>query len=314
MLRFVLRRLLASLPTLLVTSVFIFALLRMVPGDPAALLAGDAANSADLARIRAEMGLDAPLPLQYLAWLGSVLGGDLGRSFMTGEAVLPALFERFFVTFQVVLLAFLLSIAVAIPAGLFAAWRQNRRSDLAIVMLATLCLSVPSFWMGILLIMLFGVQLGWLPTLGFVAFGQSPGEWLMHIILPTAALVFVEMAVLTRLMRASTIEVLSQDYITYARSKGLPESIVLRRHALKNALSPTLTMLGLILGSLLSGTVVIETIFGLPGLGRFLIDAIYARDYPVIQGTLLFIVVIYTLVNVLVDVLYPLLDPRVQLR
>ncbi|HET6630172.1 MAG TPA: ABC transporter permease [Woeseiaceae bacterium] len=311
-LKFLLKRILASLPTLFIVSVFVFLLLRMVPGDPAALVVGDVANSAELARVRAEMGLDKPLPAQYLLWLADVLRGDFGYSFMNREAVLPALMERFQVTVQVIALAFLLSAAVAIPAGVFAAWRQNRRADIAIVTSATLLLSVPSFWMGILLILLFGVKLGWLPTLGFVPFQQSPTEWLLHIIMPTAALVFVETAILTRLMRASTIEVLGQEYITYARSKGLPESIVLRRHTLKNAITPTLTMLGLILGSLLSGTVVIETIFGLPGLGRFLIDAIYARDYPVIQGTLLFIVLIYVAINIVIDLLYPLLDPRVR--
>lgn len=312
MIKFMARRLLASVPTLLVLSAFIFILLRLVPGDPATLMVGDLADSAELAAIRAKMGLDLPLPVQYLLWLKAMITGDMGQSFMTGEAVLPALLARFLVTAQVVGLAFILAAAIAIPAGVLAARHQNTRLDFFIVTLATLFLSVPSFWVGILLIMLFGVHLGWLPTLGFVSFAQSPAEWFMHIILPTTALVFVETAILTRLMRASTIEVLSQDYIAYARAKGLPERLVLWRHALKNALSPTLTMLGLILGSLLSGTAVIETIFGLPGLGRFLIDAIYARDYPVIQGALLFIVVIYITINILVDLLYPLVDPRVE--
>lgn len=312
--QYVFRRILASIPTLLIISVFIFTLLRLVPGDPATLLVGDLASGTELERIRAEMGLDKPLPVQYLIWLKSVLSGDLGRSFMTGEAVLPAMLTRFAVTAQVVGLAFLIAACVAIPAGVLAARHQNKRVDFIIVALATLFLSVPSFWVGILLILFFGAELGWLPTLGFVEFSQSPTEWLMHIILPITALVFVETAILTRLMRASTIEVLGQEYITYARAKGLPESIILWRHTLKNALSPTLTMLGLILGSLLSGTAVIETVFGLPGLGRFLIDAIYARDYPVIQGALLFIVVIYISINIFVDLLYPLVDPRVKNR
>lgn len=308
----VFRRLLASIPTLLIISAFIFILLRMVPGDPASLLIGDLANSAELERIRSQMGLDQPIPLQYLIWLKTVLSGDLGTSFMTGEPVLQAMLDRFSVTAQVVGIAFLLAALIAIPAGVVAASHQNGRIDLAFVSLATLALSVPSFWVGILLILLFGVELGWLPTLGFVEFSQGPMEWLMHIIMPVASLVFVETAILTRLMRASTIEVLNQEYITYARSKGLSERIILWRHTLKNAFSPTLTMLGLILGSLLSGTAVIETVFGLPGLGRFLIDAIYARDYPVIQGTLLFIVVIYIVINIVVDLLYPLVDPRVR--
>tara|TARA_B100001939_G_scaffold300374_1_gene276291 strand:+ start:3283 stop:4230 length:948 start_codon:yes stop_codon:yes gene_type:complete len=311
---YVVRRLVAGIPTLLIISVFIFALLRLVPGDPATVLLGDLASGIELERIRAEMGLDKPLPVQYLIWLKSVLSGDLGRSFMTGEAVLPALMDRFSVTVQVVGLAFVIASCLAIPAGVMAARFQNKRLDFVLVALATLFLSVPSFWVGILLILFFGVELGWLPTLGFVEFSQSPVEWLMHIVMPVTALVFVETAILTRLMRASTIEVLGQDYITYARAKGLPETIVLWRHTLKNALAPTLTMLGLILGSLLSGTAVIETVFGLPGLGRFLIDAIYARDYPVIQGALLLIVVIYITINIFIDLLYPLVDPRVKTR
>jgi peptide/nickel transport system permease protein len=312
MIQFVLKRILSSVPTLLIISLFIFVLLRLVPGDPATLLVGDLANGDELEKIRAQMGLDQPLPVQYLIWLKTVLTGDLGRSFMTGELVFEAMISRFYVTAQVVGLAFVISALIAIPAGVVAARFQNRRVDLVLVSLATLFLSVPSFWVGILLILFFGSYLGWLPTLGFVEFSQSPVEWMMHIILPITALVFVETAILTRLMRASTIEVLNQEYITYARSKGLPEGVILWRHALKNALSPTLTMLGLILGSLLSGTAVIETVFGLPGLGRFLIDAIYARDYPVIQGTLLLIVVIYITINIVVDLLYPLVDPRVR--
>lgn len=314
MMQFAIKRVLASIPTMLIISVFIFCLLRMVPGDPASLLIGDLGSSADLERIRAEMGLDKPLPLQYLIWLKTVASGDLGNSFMTGEPVLGAMLSRFGVTAQVVGIAFLLAALIAIPAGVTAASHQNGRIDLILVSLATLALSVPSFWVGILLILYFGVELGWLPTLGFVEFGQSPTEWLQHIILPVVSLVFVETAILTRLMRASTIEVLSQEYITYARSKGLSERIVLWRHTLKNAFSPTLTMLGLILGSLLSGTAVIETVFGLPGLGRFLIDAIYARDYPVIQGTLLFIVLIYITINIIIDLAYPLVDPRLKLQ
>lgn len=314
MIQFFFKRLVASIPTLLIISIFIFSLLRMVPGDPASLLVGDVGSSADLERIRMEMGLDRPLPVQYLIWLKSVVSGDLGTSFMTGEPVLQAMISRFLVTAQVVGIAFLLAALIAIPAGLIAGSQQNKRIDLLLVGLATFALSVPSFWVGILLILFFGVELGWLPTLGFVEFSQSPVEWLMHIILPVTSLVFVETAILMRLMRASTIEVMSQEYITYARSKGLSESIILWRHTLKNAFSPTLTMLGLILGSLLSGTAVIETVFGLPGLGRFLIDAIYARDYPVIQGTLLFIVLIYITINIAIDMLYPLVDPRVKER
>lgn len=304
----------AILATLLLVSVMVFALLRLVPGDPAALILGDTGDSARVAQVRAEMGLDRPLPVQYLVWLGHVIRGDLGESFMTQEAVAPALVRHFLVTLQVVGLAFVASVAIAIPAGLIAGWKRNTRIDLGIVTTATLFVSVPSFWVGLLLALVFGAGLGWLPALGFVPLGESPVEWGRHVLLPVTALVFVETGVLIRLMRANTIEVLNQDYIAYARAKGVSEMEILRRHVLKNALAPTLPMLGLILSSLLSGTAVIETVFGIPGLGRFLVDAIYARDYPVIQGVLLFVVLVYALVNLAVDLLHPLLDPRIRLR
>lgn len=307
-----LRRLAGTLPTLLVVSAVIFLLLRLVPGDPAALIVGDLASGEELARVRAEMGLDRPLPAQYLIWLGHVIQGDLGTSFMTGEDVMDALWHRFGVTVQVVVPAFLLSALAAIPLGLMAARHADRGADRVIVLGATILVSVPSFWMGLLLILLFGVQLGWLPTLGFVSIADNAGEWVQHVVLPVAALVCVETAILTRMVRSSALEVMGQDYVAYARAKGLPEGLILRRHVARNALAPAVTLLGLILGSLLSGTAAIETVFGIPGLGRFLVEAIYARDYPVIQGTLLFVVLVYALVNLGVDLLYPLLDPRVS--
>lgn len=307
-------RLLANLPSLFILSVFLFSLVRMVPGDPAAILLGDVQAEGELERLRAELGLDSPLPVQYALWLGNILQGDLGHSFLTGQAVLEAIVDHFAVTLQVVGIAFVIAVAIAVPAGMAAARHQNRAPDTAIVGAATLMVSVPSFWVAMLLSLVFAAHLGWLPALGYVPLSAGIADWARHIVMPVTALVFVDTAILTRLMRASTIEVLSQDYIAYARAKGLAPPTVLWRHTLRNALSPVLTMMGLILGSLLSGAAVIETMFGLPGLGRLLVDAIYARDYPLIQGTLMFIVVIYMGVNLLVDLLYPLLDPRVALK
>lgn len=306
------KRLGAGLPALLVTSLLIFMMLRLVPGDPATLLVGDLASPAEIERVRVEMGLDKPLFVQYGIWLGHVLRGDLGVSFMTGEPVFSALLERFGVTAQIVLLAFVIAATLAVPIGVVAARLTGRVFDAGVMLLAGMLISVPSFWTSLLLILVFGVKLGWLPSLGFVPLTEGAGEWLQHAVLPIGALALVELAVLTRLVRASAIEVLSQDYVTYARAKGLPEWLILVRHTLRNALAPAVTMMGLILASLLSGAVGVETVFGIPGLGRFLVDAIYARDYPVIQGTLLFIVVLYTLINLLVDLSYPLLDPRVR--
>jgi peptide/nickel transport system permease protein len=309
-----LRRLLGSVPSIMILTVFIFLLIRMVPGDPAAILIADVNSPEDLARVRAELGLDAPMVVQYALWLKHLAAGDFGTSFVTGQPVLGAIVRHFGITLQIVLPAFFIAALIAVPAGMTAARRQNTKADSLIVGAATLFLSVPSFWVAMMLILIFAAGLGWFPALGFISVWESPQEWLRHSVLPVAALVCVETAILTRLMRASTIEVLSQDYVANARAKGLPEGLVLRRHVLRNALSPTVTMMGLILGSLLSGTAVIETLFGIPGLGRLLVDSIYARDYPVLQGCLMFIVILYVAVNLLVDLVYPLLDPKVKLQ
>jgi peptide/nickel transport system permease protein len=313
MLKFISQRLISSIVTLVAISIFIFALIRLVPGDPATLLAGETSGPEELLRIQAEWGLNKPIPEQYIIWIGHALQGDLGQSLMTGEPVVDALSRHFGVTLQLVLLAFVIAAFISIPLGLLAAWKQATPVDYVIVSICTLFTSVPSFWVALLLILFFGIHLGWLPTLGFVPIQDSIHEWFEHIILPVSALITVEMAILTRLVRASAIEVLNLEYISFARSKGLSERTVLLKHVLVNAMAPCLTMLGLILSSLLSGTVIIETIFGIPGLGRFLIDGIYARDYPAIQGALLLIVVIYILVNFVIDILQPLFDPRIRI-
>lgn len=313
MIAVVARRLLAAIPTLLIVSVIVFGLMRLAPGDPAALMVGDLGDTERVERVREEMGLNESLPVQYFIWLSHVVRGDLGQSFMTQQPVLGDIIRHFLVTLQVVGLAFVIAAVVAALAGLVAGARRNTRLDLAIVAASTVLVSVPSFWVGMLLILLFSVTLGWTPAAGFVGLTENPTEWLRHIILPVTALVCVEVGVLTRLMRASTIEVMNQDYIDFARSKRLKERRVLMDHVLRNALAPILPMLGLILSSLLSGTAVIETVFGIPGLGRFLVDAIYARDYPVIQGVLLFVVLIYVLVNLIVDLAQAALDPRLRL-
>ncbi|GIL39120.1 ABC transporter permease [Roseiterribacter gracilis] len=314
MLRHVLFRLAGSLPTLLLVSLLVFCLLRLMSGDPAALLVGDLASAEELQRVRAQLGLDQPLPLQYLAWLNTVLHGNLGVSLMTDQPVLPTLLHRFGVTAQIVLPAFVIAAMLAVPAGILAARLQGRAADSAIVLLATLTISMPSFWIGMLLILLFGVELGWLPTMGFAPISNGFTVWAEHAVMPITTLALIETAILVRLIRASAIEVLRQDYVDYARAKGLGERTILLRHVLRNVLSPTVTMLGLILGSLLSGTTVTETLFGIPGLGSFLVEAIYARDYPTIQGTLLFVILLYTAINLAIDLLYPLIDPRVRLR
>lgn len=310
---YLLRRCLMTLPTLLIVAMIVFLLMRLVPGDPVSVMVGDMADPATIAAITRNLGLDQPLPVQFLRWLGNILTGDFGTSITTGEAVLPAMLHRLGVTAQIVLISMALAMLIAVPAGMLAAWRQNKGTDMVITGLLVLFISVPSFWVGLLLILLFGVQLGWLPTVGYVAITDDPVQGLLYLILPCASLVLVEMGVVARMMRSGMIDVLRLDYITHARAKGLAEGPVLWRHAFPNAFAPTLTFIGLLLGSLLGGAVVIETVFTLPGLGRFLVDAIEARDYPVIQGCLLLVALIRILVNLAVDLAYPLLDPRVQL-
>ena len=311
MLRFVLQRVLLALPTLLLVSVTVFVLLRLVPGDPAALMLGDLADPQAVAALHADLGLDRTIGEQLLIWLGHVVRGDLGHSITNGLPVLPLILDRFSVSATIVVAAVVLATVIGVPAGLVAAWRQNGPLDLATVGTATLLLSIPSFWLGLLLLLLFGLELKWVPVVGYVPFAQDFWAALLYVILPVATLVLVEMGVLTRMARSSTLEVLRLDYITHARAKGLSEGRVLLRHALPTAFAPTLTLIGLILGNLLGGIAVVETVFTLPGLGRLMVDAIYARDYPVIQGCLLFTALVYVVVNLLVDLCYPLFDPRV---
>jgi peptide/nickel transport system permease protein len=312
MLGYILRRLAMTLPTLLLVALAVFTLMRAIPGDPVQLMLGDAADEAQVIALRQRMGLEAPLPIQFTRWLGAAVQGDLGQSITNGEAVLPLLVERFQVSAIIVLLAVAAAALVAVPLGLLAAWKQDKTLDIAIVAGATLLLSVPSFWLGLLLLLVFGMQLGWLPVVGYVSFGEDWRQALSYIVLPAVTLTLIEIGVLTRMSRASAIEVLRLEYVTHARAKGAGEARVLLRHVLPNAFAPTLTLIGLVLGNLLGGIAVLETVFTLPGLGRLLVDAIFARDYPVVQGCLLFTAVIYVLINLLVDLCYPLFDPRVS--
>ena len=314
MLGYLLKRIAASVPTVIGVTVLVFALIRAIPGDPASLMLGDIDNPALLAEMRHALGLDRPVGEQFLIWVGNALQGDLGMSIARREPVMHLVLTHFAVTAQVVLTATLLACLVAVPAGMMAAWRQNRRADTAIVSTSILFVSMPSFWVGILLIWLFGVKLNWLPVYGFESIAQGGLGAARYLVLPVCAIVLTEIAAITRMMRASTIETLRLEYVAHARAKGLPEKRVMLRHVLPNSFGPTLTVIGLMLGHLLSGAAVIETVFTLPGIGRLLVESIYARDYPVVQGCLLFIALLYVAVNLVVDLLYPLFDPRVKLQ
>lgn len=308
---YVLRRLLLTIPTLILVAASVFVLIRMIPGDPAQLMLGDSATPEQVAELRRSMGLERPIPLQFLSWLGQVATGDLGRSITNGLSVGSLVLDRFAVTAIIVLLAVGLATAIAVPLGMLAAWRQDSTADIAVVAVATLMLSIPSFWLGLLLLLFFGLWLRWVPVIGYVPFAEDPWRALQFIILPVATLVLIEIGVLARMARAAAIDVLRLEYVAHARAKGLSELSVLARHVLPNAFAPTLTLIGLVLGNLLGGIAVIETVFTLPGLGRLLVDSIYARDYPVVQGVMLFTAFIYVAINFLVDLAYPLFDPRI---
>ena len=296
MIKFILNRLVMAIPTIVIVSVAVFTLIRLIPGDPAALMLGDMAEPQQIAEMRSVLGLDRSIPEQFVIWAGNILSGDFGRSIVTDEPVLHLVLSRFMVSAEIVVIA---------------AWRQNSLTDLALVGTATVLLSIPTFWLGLLLLLAFGLKLGWLPVLGYVPISENWKGGLLYLVLPVMTLVIHEMGVIIRMARASTLEVLRLDYITHARAKGLSESAVLWKHAFKNAFGPTWTMIGLILGNLLGGIAVIETVFTIPGLGRLMVDSIFQRDYPVIQGCLLLVAFSYVVVNLVVDLLYPLFDPRV---
>jgi peptide/nickel transport system permease protein len=311
MLAYISRRLLLALPTLFLVSVIVFALMRMVPGDPAVVLLGEQADPATIAALHEEMGLNRPLPAQYLTWLAHAARGDLGSSIETHESVRSMIADRFPLSAAVALSAVGFATLIAVLAGLCAAWKRDGPLDAAVVAGASLVLAIPSFWLGLLLLLLFGLHFGWLPVIGYVPFSQDAKQAALYLVLPVVTLATVESGVLTRMMRSSAIDVMKLDYVTHARAKGLSEPQVLARHVFPNAFAPTLTLVGLALGQLLGGIAVIETVFTLPGLGRLMVESILARDYPVVQGCLLFTALAYVSINLLVDILYPFFDPRV---
>ena len=302
-----------AVPTIFLVTVITFCLVRAIPGHPAQSLMLDAQNPELIAQINERLGLDEPVVDQYLQWLGDLIRLDFGTSMVSQQPVLEAIRASVSVTAQVIVIAVAIATVVAVSGGLFAAWRQDRVADRLIVMLSIVSMSVPAFWVGIALIMLFGVKLEWLPTVGYVSPLEDFWRSLTFLILPVTALVIAETGALLRLVRATTLDVLGQDFVAYARSKGVGELRILLHYVLRNTMIPTITLIGLILGSLLGGAAVIETVFTLPGLGRLLIVSIHARDYTMIQGIMVFIAFTYIFLNLVVDMLYPLLDPRVRL-
>ncbi|HEY1607817.1 MAG TPA: ABC transporter permease [Paraburkholderia sp.] len=314
MLSYLLKRIAMAVPTVAIVTVLVFAMIRAIPGDPATLMLGDVNDPALLAQVRHQFGLDRSVVDQFVLWLSHLLHGDLGMSIVRHQPVSELIARTFPVTAEIVLAATLLACLIAIPAGLVAAWSQNRRADPAIVFTGILLVSLPSFWVGILLMWVFGVKLHWLPTFGYQSFHEAGWGTVRYLILPVVAIALGEIAVLMRIVRASSLDVLRLEYIAHARAKGLSEPRVLVRHALPNAFGPALTVVGLVMGHLLAGGAVIETVFTLPGMGRLLVESIYARDYPVVQGCLLVIALLYVVVNLIVDLLHPVFDPRLKIK
>jgi peptide/nickel transport system permease protein len=313
MLRFALGRIAASIPVLLLVSLMSFAIIWLVPGDPAAAFLDASATPAQLARIRHQLGLDQPFYLQMLGWYGRILHGDLGQSILLNRSVAGAIVERLPVTLSLAALALVIAVVLGVFAGVLASMRHGRWADQSIMMLALLGLSVPEFWLGLVLIFAFAVDIGWFPAGGYVPFSVSVAGWARAMALPALSLAAVQIGFIARMTRSAMLEVLRQDFIRTAEAKGLPRSAVVTRHGLPNALVPILTVAGIIAGGLLGGALVVEQVFSLPGVGRLVIDAILSRDFPVIQGSLLFVAVVYLMVNLVVDILYAVVDPRVRL-
>ena len=310
--RYVVRRVGALAVTLFFVSLLVFVVVRVLPGDPALIILGLEANADSVARVRQALGLDQPVPVQYVRWVGQALRGDLGRSIQYDLPVGALILSRLNVTLPLTLLAAAFMIAAAIPLGVFAATRHRRWGDYLTMTLSQLGVAVPGFWAGLLLILLFSVRLGWVQSGGFDGWGEGFWHGLRSLLLPAIALGLFQFAVLARTTRSAVLEVLREEYVKTARAKGVAERVVLFRHALRNALIPIVTVAGVQLGQLLAGSIILESVFYLPGLGRLTLAAISARDLPVVQGVVLFVASMIVTVNAAVDILYGILDPRIR--
>lgn len=310
--RYLVHRVLTTVPLLLLVPLVTFGLLHLTPGDPAAVIAGEGATSEDVAKTRASLGLDEPVWKQIMQYFGALFRGDLGTSIFSGRPVLSLIVARLEPTISIALLSELFAVLLSIPLGVIAAWKAHSWIDRSIMVFAVGGFAVPVFWLGYNFIWLFSMKLGILPVFGYSPLNRGVGPWLEHLILPCLTLGVTFAALITRMTRASTLEILREEYVRTARAKGLGESTVLVRHVLRNAALPIGTVVGLGLATLLAGVVVTETVFGIPGVGRLVIDSVIHRDYPVIQGVVLLGAEVYVLMNLTVDLLYAYFDPRIK--
>ncbi len=313
MTRYIARRLLLTVPVLLLVSMIVFTLINLIPGDPALIMAGPEAGKEAVEALRIQMGLNRPVAVRYLIWLNHLLHGDLGKSVKDGQPVLDILLLKLPVTVELAAVAILISWLIAIPAGVLAAWKRRSVIDYAATTVALAGISIPNFWLGIMLIYLFAVDLRWLPPSGYIEPWLDFGRNIRLMIMPAIVLGTALAALVMRLLRSSMLEVMGTEFIRTAQAKGLSDRLVLLKHALKNAMIPVATVMGLQLGGLLGGAVITETIFAVPGIGRLAVESILTRDYPMVQGVVLFSAVAIVFVNFTVDMLYSVIDPRIRL-
>lgn len=312
MIAFIIRRLLATVPVLFTVALLVFLMLRLTPGDPAAIMAGENATAAQIAEIRSKLGLDQPLLVQFAIWLGKVLQGDLGESFFFKMPVATLITQRIGPTIALATTTMTITVLVAVPLGVLAAWRHGSLLDRFVMGFSVLGFSVPVFVLGYILIYVFAIQLGWFPVQGYKPLAAGFGPFLSQLALPSCALAVIYIALVSRITRASLLEVLGEDHVRTARAKGLRESVVLLRHGLRNAAVPIVTVIGLGIALLIGGVVVTESVFNIPGLGRLTVDAVLGRDYPTIQGVILVFSFAYVLINLVIDIIYTFLDPRIR--
>jgi peptide/nickel transport system permease protein len=312
MLAHVAKRLLAAIPVMLIVAVLVFSMLRLTAGDPAAIIAGDSANAQQIGEIRTRLGLDQPIVTQFGIWISRMATGDLGESFYFKKKVSDLVLGRIGPTLSLAACTILLSVLVALPLGVLAAWRSGTWVDRVVMNFSVLGFSVPVFVVGYILILVFSIRLDWLPVQGYKPLALGFWDWLRHLILPSITLSVIFIALTARIARTSVLEVLDEDYIRTARAKGLPDRVVLVRHALRNAAVPIVTVIGIGVGVLIGGVVVTESVFSIPGLGRLTVDAVLARDYPTVQAIILLFSLVYVMINLLIDISYTVLDPRIR--
>ena len=310
--RYTLQRILAMFPVLIVVAIVTFSLIHITPGDPVSLMAGDLATPEQKEAIRKDMGLDRPIYEQLVIYFADLLRGDLGESIFNKFKVTTLISQRLEPTLFIAVFSQLVSIIIAIPLGILAAWKANTWVDRVVMVIAVLGLAIPSFWLGANLIWVFAVKLHWFPAFGYIPISEGVVPWIKSITLPSISVGFISAALIARMTRASMLEVLREDYVRTARAKGLGEQAVLLGHAFKNASIPVVTIIGIGIAGLVSGLVVTEAVFGIPGVGRLIVDAVNRRDYPVIQGVILMFTVAYVLINLFVDLIYGYLDPRIR--